>query len=295
MNSLDATVFVVEDDSATRGSFEALGNSLGLHVEAFAAAEEFLAVLDVSRPGCVVADFRLQGVDGIELHRRLIRAGCRLPVIVISAYLDVRTAAAAIEQGIFRIVEKPYQNDDLAQAVLDALHHDRTQRQRNNYRLDFAHRLDSLDARERLTLDLIVSGSGAKTVERKLGVSTRTVERIKSAILAKMNFLSFVELSAAYGAAQTTGFRVSNAAGHDVGGSGLPATSAPGLPSASRVQDNVAQRLEAGLQHIQTLLARSDATAEQRRLLGQAESALTQALTEAYVPNASPAARPTAV
>ena len=138
-------------------------------------------------------------MDGIELHRRLVEAGWKLPVILISGYLTVRATAGAMEQGVFRVLEKPYRNDELAIAIQDAIEHDLARREQKWYRLDLEHRLESLDGRERQTLDLILAGHPNKAIERRLGLSRRTVERVRSSILAKTNFLSFVELSAAYG------------------------------------------------------------------------------------------------
>jgi two-component system, LuxR family, response regulator FixJ len=196
------TVFVVEDGPATRDSFAALISSMDLAVETFASGEEFLQGVDAARSGCAVVDFRLGGMDGIELHRRLLEAGCKLPVILISAYLTVRAATGALEQGVFRVLEKPYRSDELAGAIQDAIDHDRALREQMLYRLDLAHRLGSLDGRERQTLDLILAGHPNKAIERRLGLSRRTVERVRSSILAKTNFLSFVELSVAYGEAR---------------------------------------------------------------------------------------------
>ena len=118
------TVFVVEDEPETRESFAALISSMDLAVETFASGEEFLQGVDAGRSGCAVVDFRLAGMDGIELHRRLVEAGCKLPVILISGYLTVRAAAGALEQGVFRVLEKPYRNDELASAIQDAIEHD---------------------------------------------------------------------------------------------------------------------------------------------------------------------------
>jgi FixJ family two-component response regulator len=123
-------------------------------------------------------------------------------VILISAYLTVRTAAGALGQGVFRVLEKPCRNDELTNAIRDAIDHDRARRKQKLYRLDLKHRLESLDGRERLTLDLILAGHPNKAIERRLGLSRRTIERVRSSILAKTNFLSFVELSAAYGEAR---------------------------------------------------------------------------------------------
>jgi FixJ family two-component response regulator len=196
------TVFVVESELLTRSSFVALISSLGLAVEAFASGEEFLQRVDAARPGCAVVALRLAGMNGIELHRRLLGSAGNLPVILISAYLTVRATARAMEQGVFRVLEKPYRNDELAGAIQDAIEHDRAFRTQKCYRLDFEHRLELLDARERQTLELILAGHPNKAIERRLGLSRRTVERVRSSILAKTSFLSFVEFSVAYGEAR---------------------------------------------------------------------------------------------
>jgi two-component system, LuxR family, response regulator FixJ len=136
------TVFVVEDEPQTRDSFAALISSLDLAVETFTSGEEFLQGVDAGRSGCAVVDFRLAGMDGIELHRRLVAAGCKLPVILISAYLTVRAAAGALEQGVFRVLEKPYRNDELVGAIRDAIEHDRAHRKQKLYRLELEHRFE---------------------------------------------------------------------------------------------------------------------------------------------------------
>ena len=194
-----ATVFVVDDEPETRDSFAALASSLALKVETYASGEEFLDNLDVRSAGCAVVDFRLPGLDGIQLHRRLVEAGCRLPVILISGYMTVRSAAEGLEQGIFRVLEKPYRDDELARAICEAIQRDDLLRRQRTYRLDLKHGLESLDERERQTLELILAGHPNKVIERRLRLSRRTVERTRSSILAKTKLQSFIELSAACG------------------------------------------------------------------------------------------------
>lgn len=193
------TVFVVEDDPETRDSLAALISPTGLAVETFPSGEALLHAVHAGQSGCVVVDFRLEEMDGIELHRRIVESGCKLPVILISAHLTVRAAVGAMEQGVFRVLERPYRNDELADAIRDAIEHDRALRRQKQYRLDLTHQLKSLDGRERRVLDLILAGHPNKVIERRLGLSSRTVGRVRSSILAKTSFLSFVELSVAYG------------------------------------------------------------------------------------------------
>ena len=269
MSHENPTVFVVEDDAEMRESFVALFTSQGMAVEAFSSGEQFLEHYDSSRPGCIVADFRLQGINGIGLHRLLDEIGSTLPVILISGYLTVRSAVDAVRQGIYRVLEKPYREDELLSAVREAIAENRNSRTKKTYRMDFAHRLQSLDARERLTLDMIVAGHGNRAIECKLGLSTRTVDRIRSSILEKTGFLSFVELSAAYGAVQATGEKLAP----------VPATGAINTPDEHDPDEGTVECLCAGLLRVQAvLLSDGEIGEDSRPLLRDAESALSKAL-----------------
>jgi FixJ family two-component response regulator/two-component sensor histidine kinase len=193
------TVFIVEDDAETRNSFCALACSIGVKAEGFASAEAFLEHVDLRRTGCAVVDFRLPGMNGIELQRRLLTARNDLPVILVSAFMDVRVAAEAVQQGVFRILQKPYPDSELSDAIQAAIQSERSQGKKRRYRLDVEHRLNQLDARERRTLELILDGQPNKSIGRRLALSRRTVERIRSRILDKMKTSTFVELATALG------------------------------------------------------------------------------------------------
>lgn len=104
MSSESPSVFVVEDEPEMRESFAALFTSHELAVELFSSGEAFIERYNPSRPGCIVTDFRLQGINGIDLHRLLAETGCTLPVILISGYLNVRSAVNAISHGIYRVL-----------------------------------------------------------------------------------------------------------------------------------------------------------------------------------------------
>ncbi len=269
MSTDSPTVFVVEDDAEMCESFAALFTSQGLAVETFSSGEEFLTHYDSSRPGCIVADFRLQGINGIDLHRLLADRECTLPVVLISGYLTVRSAVAAVRQGIYRILEKPYHENDLLSAVHDALQENRSSREKKTCRTDFYRRLQSLNARERLTLEMIVAGHGNKAIERKLGLSTRTVDRIRSSILEKTGCMSFVELSAAYGAARAAGRTIMPS--HAAGSGDACADRGAGEESL--------ECLCAGLLRVQAVLfSEGDIGEDCRPLLRDAESALSKAL-----------------
>lgn len=295
MTVSDPTVFVVEGNPQTRSSLAAVVSSLGLTAQTFTSASEFLSALDISRPGCAVVDSWPPDVDGIQLHRRLRDLGSDLPVILIGTHIDVRVAAAATEQGVFRVVEYPCRDAELSQALREAIAHDRKIRNRQMYRRDFAHRLASLDARERLALKLIVSGRTGKAIQHRLGVATRTMDRIRASILRKMNVQSFMELSAEYGAFE----------GNEEGASAGAAAAGPPRPialfSGNRgvqpdthcpdddstgqllacdLHDGAAQYLTAGLLRVQAILNRLEVDGESVQLLRDAEATLSLALGE---------------
>jgi two-component sensor histidine kinase/DNA-binding CsgD family transcriptional regulator len=195
-----------------------------------------------------------------------------------------------LEQGVFRVLEKPYQNDELANAVREAVKYDSARRREKRYRLDIEHRLESLDARERVTLEMIVAGSMNKAVEHRLGLSTRTVDRIRASILEKTKFQSFIELSAAYGAASKSGCRGLPRTSREVDcpatGEGDP-KQAPFTENASDLQwlccdlhDGAAQYLSAALMRVQVVEARRDIPEEVRTHLRETGAILAVALAE---------------
>lgn len=273
MNVENSTVYVVEDDQETRESFAALFKSEGLAVETFSSGEEFVRYFDSAKAGCLVTDFRLQGINGIALHRMLSEAGCTLPVILISGYLDVRATIEAFRQGVFRVIEKPYHENELISAVQEAIQLDCKAREKKTHRLDLAHRLQTLDARERLTLEMIVAGHGNRTIESRLGLSTRTVDRIRSSILEKTSFLSFMELSAAYGAVQAAGHKIVS----------IPKAGVGDTSDEGDSDERATECLCAGLLRIQAvLLSEGEISEDSRPLLRDAEVAIAKALGEIH-------------
>lgn len=192
----EQSVFLVDDDADGRESLVSLVRSMGYSCTSYESGEAFLESSDGLRPGCAIVDFHLPGLNGVQVHQRLVGIGSSIPVILMSGLLTVREAVAALGQGVFRVLEKPYTDEDLEGAIAAALQWDHSYRKARRYRLDAQHRLDSLQTRERITLALILAGQPNKVIERRLGLSRRTVERIRTGILEKMGTLSFVELAA---------------------------------------------------------------------------------------------------
>jgi two-component system response regulator FixJ len=191
---VEQTVFVVDDDRQARESVCALVRSLGLRAESFASAEEFLASFTPDRAGCLVTDVRMLGMSGVELQQKLNEAGAPLPVIVLTAYARTPLTVKVMQQGALTLLEKPYEEDDLWDAIRRALAQDTNRRQQHEHVERIRGRLASLTDKEREVLDGIVAGKPNKNIARELDVSIRTVENRRRDIFAKTQTDSVAEL-----------------------------------------------------------------------------------------------------
>jgi len=180
------TVFVVDDTPQVRRLIERLLRGPEFAVRSFASAEEFLSRYDAEQPGCLVVDVRMKGMDGLELQRELLARGIRIPVIVMSAYVEVPGVVSAIRAGAIDFLEKPFEGEQLLRAVREGIARDRERRQ------DEA-RLSSLTPRERQVLSYLVAGENTKEIASRLGVSSKTVEGHRIHLLRKLGLRSVVE------------------------------------------------------------------------------------------------------
>ncbi|HZE99480.1 MAG TPA: response regulator [Planctomycetota bacterium] len=180
------TVFVVEDTPQTRTMIERLLDTSKIPAESFGSGEEFLEQFDPARPGCLVLDIRLQGMNGLELQRELLTRGIRIPVIVMSGAVEVPKVVSAIRAGAVDFLEKPFDQETLLRAVREGFAKDRERRQ------DEA-RLGSLTARERQILNYLVAGENYKEIASRLNLSTKTVEGHRVNLLRKLGVRSVVE------------------------------------------------------------------------------------------------------
>ena len=124
-----AVVFVVDDDESVRGSLKRLIRSLGLAVEAFASAEDFLSSPDAAAADCLILDVRMPGLSGLDLQQRLAQAGSRIPIIFISAHDDHEARSRAMKAGAIAFLQKPFDEEDLLEAICTALRRRRARRQ----------------------------------------------------------------------------------------------------------------------------------------------------------------------
>lgn len=188
------TVFVIDDDEASRLSVCALATSMHVPSTCFASAEEFLASFDPDRPGCIVADVRMPGASGVDLLEILEQRGVRIPVIIVTAFADTPLAVKAMKGGAVTFLEKPCSNHDLRDAIREALARDAANRAGEETRREMRSRLAKLTADERRVLSMLVEGKPNKAIARELDVSLRTVESRRHNVFAKTGTSTVAEL-----------------------------------------------------------------------------------------------------
>lgn len=188
------TVFIVDDDRGVRNSIRELVLSVGLAAETFESAQSFLNVFDSGRAGCLVLDVRMAHMSGLALEARLAEMGVHVPIVFISGHGDIGMAVNAIKRGAVDFVPKPYQDQQLLDAINEALRRDLEQRSPRAAGGGFAERLGALTSREREVMDLALKGNTSKAIARELGISHRTVELHRSRLLEKLGVSSITEL-----------------------------------------------------------------------------------------------------
>ncbi len=192
--TFEPTVFVVDDDERARKSVCALVRSLGLRAEAFCSAEEFLARYTPGCAGCLVTDIRMIGMSGLDLQDRLIEQGIRLPVIVLTAYARTRSTVRAIKAGAMTLLEKPYDEEELWDAIRKALAQEAAGRAETQRCREIQQRAALLTPAERAVMDLVDQGKPNKVIAKQLNMSIRTIESRRHEVFTKMGVESVAEL-----------------------------------------------------------------------------------------------------
>ena len=191
----DPTVFIVDDDEAYRDSVCELLSSVGLATETFSSALAFLSAFDAEQPGCLVLDVRMARMSGLALQQRLAAMGARIPIVFISGHGDIAMAVRAVKEGAVDFVQKPYREQQLLDAVDEALRRDARQRAPvHDPQQVLAERSGVLTEREREIMGLAVQGLTSKLIAKDLGISHRTVEQHRSRLLDKLGVGSISEL-----------------------------------------------------------------------------------------------------
>jgi two-component system response regulator FixJ len=190
----EPTVFIVDDDPAIRQSLSVLVRSMHLRAEAYESAQQYLDALDAARPGCLLLDVRMPGTSGLELLEQLGRAEIRLPAIVMSAYGDVPMVVRAMKAGALNFLEKPCRDQQLWEAIQEALRWDAAHRQQLLLRSKALHRLNRLTPGEHDVLRQLIDGKSNRTIAAELGLSVRTIEVRRAKVMKKMKAASLAQL-----------------------------------------------------------------------------------------------------
>jgi FixJ family two-component response regulator len=194
MNSAPATVIVVDDDPAVREALQSLMGSVGLRVEAYGSAKEFLANPSPQGPSCLVLDIRLPGKSGLDFQDDMAKLNIALPVIFISGHGDIPMSVRAMKAGAVEFLTKPFRDQDLLDAIQAALEHDRLQRARERLFQELLQRFESLTAREREVMTFVVSGLRNKQIADVIGVSEVTIKAHRGQVMRKMGARSLADL-----------------------------------------------------------------------------------------------------
>ena len=188
------TVFIVDDDRSMRQAVQDLVESVGLRAESFATGQEFLNRQLTSDPSCLVLDVRLPQMSGLDFQRRLNEIGMQIPIIFITAHGDVPMSVRALKSGAVEFLTKPFRDQDLLDAIQQALQRDRAAREQQAEVHVLDGRYQALTAREREVMGLVVFGMLNKQIASEIGASEATIKIHRGNVMQKMQAGSLIEL-----------------------------------------------------------------------------------------------------
>lgn len=187
-------VFVIDDDASMRAAVSRLLNAVGLPVQTFASAREFLAGRLPDVPGCAVLDVRLPGLSGLDLQREMVERGIHIPVIFITGHGDIPMSVQAMKAGAVEFLTKPFRDQDLLDAVRSGIQLDRQGRKERAELAELRDGLRQLTPREREVMSLVVAGLLNKQIALRLGTSEKTIKIHRSHVMQKMRADSLADL-----------------------------------------------------------------------------------------------------
>jgi FixJ family two-component response regulator len=188
------TVFIIDDDRGMRQSIQDLVESVGLRAESYATGEEFLKRKRTNDPSCLVLDVRLPQMSGLDFQRQLAETGMQIPIIFVTAHGDVPMSVRALKSGAVEFLTKPFRDQDLLDAIQQALQRDRTAQEQQAEIHDLQGRYHALTRREREVMTLVVSGMLNKQIASEIGASEATVKIHRGQVMHKMQAGSVVDL-----------------------------------------------------------------------------------------------------
>jgi two-component system response regulator FixJ len=190
----DGCVYVVDDDDAVREALSGLLEAGGYLCRSFSSAQEFLRAAPTLRPGCLIADIRMPGMDGLELQQLLVERALHFPLIIVTGHGDVPLAVRAMKGGALDFIQKPFNAKAILESTKSAMSRVAEPQQANRLAVEAGSRFESLSQREREVLQGLLTGLPNKTIAHELGLSPRTVEIHRARVMEKMRARSLSEL-----------------------------------------------------------------------------------------------------
>jgi FixJ family two-component response regulator len=190
----DQTVFIVDDDEGVRDGLSLLLATVGQSCELYECGQEFLDAYDGSKRGCLLLDIRMPRMTGLDLQKKLLAQGSKLPIIFITGHGDIPMAVEAMRRGALDFIRKPFREHDLLERINEALDIDENSHRKELYRQQVAERLSTLSEREREVFGRVADGHMNKVIAGDLGISERTVEVHRGQVMKKLEVKTLAQL-----------------------------------------------------------------------------------------------------
>ena len=190
----DQTVFIVDDDEGVRDGLSLLLDTVGQQCELYEGGHEFLEAYDGEQRGCLVLDIRMPRMTGLDLQKKLLEMGSRLPIIFITGHGDIPMAVEAMRRGALDFIRKPFREHDLLERINEALSIDENAHRKAQDRQELAEKLSSLSEREREVFERVADGLMNKVIAGELGISERTVEVHRGQVMKKLGVRTLAQL-----------------------------------------------------------------------------------------------------